>query len=102
MRTPFTIETSVNVVSDSGEVVNVWTTFKSGLFGEFRAISGNELLKVGKFQAEMSHIIKTWFISGLTASMRINRGGIFYYIVSIVPDRTGMRDLLIYANEKVQ
>lgn len=102
MRTPFIVETSADVISDSGEAVKVWTAFKSGLFGEFRATSGNELLKAGKVQAEMSHAIKTRFVSGLLPSMRINRSGIYYDIVSAVPDRTGAKDVLIYANEKVQ
>lgn len=101
-RTPFNIETSTDVISDSGESTKVWTAYKSGLFGNIRATSGKELAKAGKVQAEMSSVIETFFVSGLTPKMRITSNGRIFEIVSVIPDRTGMRDLLIYANEKVQ
>jgi SPP1 family predicted phage head-tail adaptor len=101
MRTPITVQTYTDSIASNGETTKTWTTFKSGMYAEIRPVSGRELIMAGKVQAELSHVIKTRFVSGILGKMRITDGTRIFEIVAAIPDRTNAKDLLIYANQKV-
>lgn len=101
MRTPITVQTYTDSIASNGETTKTWTTFKAGMYAEIRPVSGRELEMAGKVQAELSHVIKTRFVSGILSKMRITDGTRTFEIISAVPDRTNMKDLIITANQKV-
>ena len=100
MRTPITVQTYTDSIASNGETTKTWTTFATA-YAEIRPVSGKELAMAGKVQAELSSVIKIRFLTGLTSRMRIVSGTRTFEIVSIVPDRTNAKDMIIAVNQKV-
>ena len=99
-RSFINIEEPATTTSDIGEPVITWTNFASA-WVSIQPRAGKETNKEPQIKAEVTHIIKTRFISGLNTKMRINFNGRTMGIDSIINVREQSRNIEIMAVENV-
>ena len=99
-RSFINIEAPTTTTSDIGEPVITWANFASA-WVSIQPNTGKETNKEPQIKAEVTHIIKTRFISGLNTKMRINFNGRTMGIDSIINVREESRNIEIMAVENV-
>ena len=90
-------ETGVDSVGDP-EVT--WAAF-STQWAEVLTQSGKEFLQAREQHSELTHILTTRFVSGVTPAMRINNGGAYYNILAAFDPSKRRQELKIYCNEQL-
>lgn len=90
-------EDSVNSV---GDPVNTWATF-STQFAEVMTQSGKEFIQAREQHSDLTHILTTRFVSGVTPKMRINNNGSYYNILAAFDPSKRRQELKIYCNEQL-
>lgn len=99
-RSFINIEAPTTTTGDIGEPVITWSTYASA-WASVQPRAGKETNKEPQIKAEVTHIIKTRFISGLNTKMRINFNGRIMGIDSIINIREESRNIEIMAVENV-
>lgn len=80
-----TIETPTNTTAASGQVTKVWVTYRE-VWAERVYNKGFDTERNDRFEVATNYKFKfDGWDSSITTSMRINDGGLYYYIHNIEP-----------------
>jgi len=101
MRHRITIEQSVNTENESGGFTTSWDEVDI-VWAEILPIRADEKLRFGKVNAEISHKITIRYLANLTEDMRIDFGGRYFNIRSIINPQERNEYLEIIAEEGVE
>lgn len=99
LRETINIQQKNTVVSEAGEQVVTWSTFKSSIRAEIQTPTGREFFAHDKLNAQVSHVVKTRWIDGVLPEMRILWGTRILNIEYISEDRKHAREKWIYCKE---
>jgi len=94
------IENHTETINSVGEPVETWSTYATA-WVEIKTQSGKEFIQAKEQNSELTHILTTHYISGVTPKMRINNGGLYYNILSVFDPTTRKRELKLYCNEQL-
>lgn len=96
-----TIEQQSNVSDGMGGATTTWTAYASNVFASIWTVSAKEIINKTQESLNITHRIRIRYKSGITNSMRIKYGSMYYNIVSII--NVGMENKMIeiLANEAV-
>ena len=94
------IESNAPTRNSVGDHTDVWTTYTRA-WAKIVTGTGEEFIRAKEVNAELSHLIKTRFISGVTAGMRINHNGKFYNILAVFDPFKNKDALTLICNEQL-
>lgn len=77
-----------------------WSAF-STQWTEVITQSGKEFLQAREQHSELTHILTTRFVSGVTPKMRVNNGGAYYNILAAFDPSKRRHKLKIYCSEQL-
>lgn len=83
-----------------GDPTDVWVTFKT-VWANIATQTGNEFIRAKEANSELTHLITTRFIAGVTSKMRINDGGAIYNILSVFDPKRTKESLKLMCNEQL-
>lgn len=83
LRQRITIEQVTGEMRDGrGELTKTWGAFASNIPAAVMPLRGREFFQGHQDNRELTHKIILRYLSGVTAKMRVNYGGRYFYIVS--------------------
>lgn len=98
LNTKILIESKTEVIDSVGDVTETWSTF-ADTWAEVRTQSGKEFINARQAHSELTHVVTTRYISGVTSKMRVNNGGVYYNILSVFDPTTRKKELRLFCSE---
>ena len=98
LNTKLLIESKTEVIDSVGDVAETWSTF-ADVWAEVRTQSGKEFITAKTTHSELTHVVTTRYISGVTTKMRVNNDGTYYDILSVFDPTTRRKELRIFCRE---
>ena len=99
LRETITIQQKNITVSEAGEQIITWSSFKADVRAGIETPTGREYFGQNKLNAQVSHVVKTRWIDGILPEMRILWGTRILNIEYISEDRKHAREMWIYCKE---
>ena len=95
------IETPTKVSDGQGGYTFTWATFKS-VWASVNPVKAQQVFFAGQLQHQVSHKIKTRYVSGLLAVMRINFDGRIFKIRQIrdIAERKQYHEVMAWENKQ--
>lgn len=87
LRERVEIQQATDAVSASGQVVKTWSTYAFE-YAEVKTPTGREFFGMDKFNAQVSHVVRIHWNSGVTEKMRVVWGTRILNIAVISEDNT--------------
>jgi len=78
-----TIQQVTETKNSFGEVSEAWSTYNT-VWAEIKPISGKEYFNAESVQSEVTHKIKTRYLSGITTKMRISYDSRVFDIETVI------------------
>jgi len=98
LRHLFTIEQPTETKDGSGRMVVTWSTFAS-VYGSLTPSSYKYQVMAESSKLIASDVVRIRYLDGITEKMRFKLGTRVFSIISIKPDETLRRDLVILVYE---
>ena len=94
-----TIEQSTPTPDAVGDDSRTWTEYAKA-WAEIQTSSGNEFTRAQQVHSEMTHLLKTRWIAGVTTNMRVKRGSVYLNILAVFDPYNRKDTLHILCNEQ--
>ena len=89
-----------NSVDSVGDPQVTWATY-STQWAEVLTTGGKEFLEAREQHSELTHIVTTRFVDGVTPKMRINNSGDLYNIIATYDPSKRNGELKMYCTEQL-
>lgn len=90
LRERVTIQQSTDVIAESGQVEKTWSAYALE-YAEIKTPTGRDFFASDKFNANVSHVVRIHWNSGVTEKMRVLWGTRILNIVFISEDQQHAR-----------
>lgn len=100
LRNRITIEQKTETIDALGDAVNTWATVKT-VWAEVLNQSGREFISAREQNSELTHLITIRYLSGVNSKMRVNHGGNYYNILSVIDPNSRKSDLRLFCSEQL-
>lgn len=101
LRERVEIQQATDALTESGQAVKTWSTYASE-YAEVRTPTGRDFFGQDKFNAQVSHVVRIHWNSGVTEKMRVIWGARTLNISVISEDNTHGRWMWLNCLEEKQ
>lgn len=100
LRDSITIESRSESPNSVGDSIETWSDFAT-VWAEVLNQTGKEFISAREQHSELTHVVTIRYLAGVTPQMRINHGGVYLNILSVIDPNNRKQQLRLLCNEQL-